>query len=434
MKLNFRRSNEIVEKAKKIMPGGVNSPVRSFSSVGGNPFVASKAEGPYLYDVDQNRYIDLVGSWGPMIHGHLNPQIIEAIEAAVGKSTSFGVTSVPEVRLCEKMVELVPSVEMIRLVNSGTEACMSAIRLARAYTKRNLILKFEGHYHGHGDSFLVSAGSGLATLGMSASAGVTEQCSHETIVIPFNNSEALENCFSKYGNQIAGTILELVTGNMGVVVPSADYIHLLRELCTKHSALMIADEVMTGFRLSMKGAQGLYNVEPDLSCFGKVIGGGLPVGAYGGKQEIMSIVAPLGPMYQAGTLSGNPLASAAGLKCLELIQEDEKLFFQTLDSRGSNLADYLRAHIEHKDYPVSIAQAGSMLTVFFRKDLPKNYQEAKESNTQLFSKFFWALLERGVYYPPSQFEACFLSMAHDQEIMDRVAGAICEALDESFKN
>lgn len=430
--LKMSKSNAWMERAKKVMPGGVSSPVRSFASVGGHPFVAAKAKGAYIYDVDGNQYIDLVGSWGPLIHGHRHPEIESAIKQAMEDGVSYGVTSSPEIKLCEKIVEFVESVDLVRLVNSGTEACMSAIRAARAYTGKDLIVKFDGHYHGHADSFLVAAGSGLATLGMSASKGVPQSVSERTIVIPFNNREAVEECFKTHGDQIAGVMMEVVTGNMGVVAPDLQFMQALRSNCDKHNSVLIFDEVMTGFRLSKSGAQGLYGFTPDLSCFGKVIGGGLPVGAYGGKKEIMQIVAPLGPMYQAGTLSGNPLGSAAGLKSLELMEEAGDLFFQSLDAKAFEWKSRLEAHIDHHQYPVCVAQIGSMVTVFFRSELPTCYAEAKECDLDQFSQFFWALMKRGIYYPPSQFEACFLSSQHDSEIIERVAQASCDALDEVF--
>lgn len=434
MKLNFTKSNQWMEESKKVMPGGVSSPVRSFNSVGGSPFVASHAQGPYVFDVDGNRFIDLVCSWGPLIHGYNHPDIHKKIESVLAKASSFGITSVPEIQLTKKVVECIPSIEMLRLVNSGTEACMSALRLARAATKRNLIVKFDGHYHGHADSFLVAAGSGLATLGMSASAGVTTTVSKDTVVIPFNDSQAVEECFKKFGDQIAGVMLEVVTGNMGTVLPDPAFLQSLRSHCDRYKSILIFDEVMTGFRLSLSGAQGIFGIQPDLTCLGKIIGGGLPVGAYGGRKDLMELVAPLGPMYQAGTLSGNPLGSAAGLRSIELIQEyGADLFYKTLDSAGNEWRSLLEAHIQHRSYPVSVEQVGSMFTIFFMPEKPKNYSDAKNCDTDRFKKFFWALLEKGVYYPPSQFEACFLSMAHSEEIMDEVARASIEALDKAFE-
>lgn len=432
MTLRNNRSAEYFEKAVRYMPGGVSSPVRSFGSVGGQAFVASCGEGPYLTDIDGNRYIDLVGSWGPLIHGHRAAPVVDAIEQALKKGVSFGVNCEDELRLSSLIVEKIPSVDMLRFVNSGTEACMSSIRVARAATKRDLIIKFEGHYHGHADSFLVSAGSGLATFGTSASAGVAEQTSSTTLSLPFNSTEALDQAFSEYGDRIAGVILEVVSGNMGVVLPDQEFLQKLRSWCTKNSSVLIFDEVMTGFRLSFAGAQGVYGIEPDLSCFGKVIGGGLPVGAYGGKEELMKLISPVGPVYQAGTLSGNPLGMAAGRASLELILEDEVLFYQQLDSIGSQLKAALESHIAHNSYPVSVSQIGSMLTLFFRSSKPQNFSEAKESDGEAFKKFFWALLKRGIYYPPSQFEACFLSSCHGSEILEELCEKSVDALDEVF--
>jgi len=419
--------------SRSLMPGGVSSPVRSFKSVGGQAFVARQGTGPYLYDVDGNKFIDLVCSWGPLIHGHNHPRIVESITEALKDGVSFGVTSEPEIKLCQRVIEMVPGLEMLRLVNSGTEACMSAIRLARAYTGRNLILKFEGNYHGHADSFLISAGSGLATMGVAGSAGISDDIVHSTLVSEFNDIERLEKCFVEHGKNIAGAIVEPVAGNMGVVRPSMEFLSSLRSLTEKYGAVLIFDEVMTGFRLSSSGAQGIYNIQPDLSCFGKVIGGGLPVGAYGGKSNLMKLVSPLGPMYQAGTLSGNPLAAAAGLASLELILDDKRNFYQFLDAIGAHWKSYLEAHIKHKSYPVCVEQIGSMLTLFFCEKLPRNYQEAKACDLDRFKRFFWALLERGVYYPQSQFESCFLSSAHTEEIMERVAEASIGALDVAFE-
>lgn len=428
----WTRSKKLYESAKKIIPGGVNSPVRSFRSVGGNPFVASHGKGPFIFDVDGNRYIDLVCSWGPLIHGHCHPEISQSISRALEKGVSFGISCELEYKLCEKIVRSVPSVEMIRLVSSGTEACLSAVRLARAHTQRSLILKFNGHYHGHADFFLVAAGSGLATMGISDSAGVTPESISSTLVAEFNSTEALEAVFKTYGDQLAGVILEVVSGNMGVVAPQPRFLSRLRELCTQHSTVLIFDEVMTGFRLSKAGAQGLYPVQPDLSCFGKVIGGGLPVGAYGGKREIMEKVAPAGSMYQAGTLSGNPLGAAAGVASLELIERGESEFYQRLDSFASEWANHIQAHIDHRSYPAVISQVGSMVTLFFAEKRPENFSEAKAANLESFKKFFWAMIQRGVYYPPSQFEAAFLSSQHESSIMEQVAEATVESLDEVF--
>lgn len=427
----FPKSEEILERARKILPGGVNSPVRSFQSVGGKAFVASHGQGPYIFDIDRNRYIDLVCSWGPLIHGHAHPEILEALRRRMEAGLSFGVSSEIELQLSEKISKAVPSMEMLRLVNSGTEACMSVIRLARAYTGRRIIVKFEGHYHGHSDSFLVAAGSGLATLGVSSSAGVDQT---QTIVLPFNDVEALELTFNKFGQEIAAVILEVVAGNMGLVLPDLSFLQKLRSITQSHGSLLIFDEVITGFRLSWGGAQGLYGITPELSCFGKTIGGGLPVGAYGGKREIMSLVSPLGPVYQAGTLSGNPLAAQAGLTTLEMIEREADLFYQRLDSLTAEWASLLKSHIEHKGYPVSVVQCGSLLSVFFRPEPPRNFKEVKESDIGRFQSFFWKLIDLGVYFPPSAFETCFISAAHDEKVIEELSKACISALDACYKN
>jgi glutamate-1-semialdehyde 2,1-aminomutase len=425
----WKSSQRFMERAMKVLPGGVNSPVRSFRSVGGRPFVAVRGEGPSIFDLDGNSYIDLVGSWGPLILGHRDERVLQAIESALKNGFSFGITSEPEVLLAEKICSAVPSMEMLRLVSSGTEACMSVIRLARAFTKRRLILKFDGHYHGHADSFLIAAGSGLATLGLED----LKNQHLETIVIPFNDVEALQACFQKYGELLAGVILEVVTGNMGVVLPDPHFLKELRHLCSKSGSLLIFDEVMTGFRLSWRGAQGIYSIDPDLSCFGKIIGGGMPVGAYGGRRDIMSHIAPLGSVYQAGTLSGNPVACTAGLRTLEIIEAEGNLFYQKLDSMTAQWASELKAHIHHRSLPVSIVQMGSMLSIFFRQKPPRNFQEAKESDIDRFNKFFWALIDRGVYFPPSAFESCFVSIVHDQ-VLEPLVEASLSALDEVFSS
>lgn len=430
--MNHVRSEALLAHARRIIPGGVNSPVRSFKHVGGHAFVAREADGAFITDVDGNRYIDLVCSWGALIHGHNHPRIREAINEALKKGTSYGITCEKEIELCETLTKHVSGLEMVRLVNSGTEATMSAARLARGVTGKDIMIKFDGCYHGHGDSFLVGAGSGVANLPVSESAGVTQNILEDTVVLPFNDVKALELAFQKLEGRIAGAILEVVCGNMGVIAPEHDFLTKLRELTQEHKAVLIFDEVMTGFRLSLSGAQGIYGVQPDLITLGKIIGGGLPVGAYGGRADLMEKVAPLGPVYQAGTLSGNPLSCAAGLASLQLILENQKFIYQSLDAYATEARSRLSAHIKHKGYPVSVAQVGSMLTIFFRSELPKNYTEAKNIDQDKFKKFFWALMKRGVYYPPSAFEACFLSTAHDQEIMDKVIEASKAALDEAF--
>ncbi|MDB5039109.1 MAG: hemL [Bacteriovoracaceae bacterium] len=430
----FEKSEAILNRARRVTPGGVSSPVRSFKHVGGNAFVAKHGDGAYLFDVDGNKYIDLVCSWGALIHGHNHPRIRTAIEQVLQSGTSFGITSEKEVELCELLTKSVAGLQMVRLVNSGTEACMSALRLARGATKRDLIIKFDGCYHGHGDSFLVGAGSGVASLPVSESAGVTEKTLEDTIVLPFNDVEALEATFKARDGEIAGAILEVVCGNIGVIAPEPEFLSALRSLTQKSKSILIFDEVMTGFRLSLSGAQNLYGISPDLICLGKIIGGGLPVGAYGGRADLMEHIAPLGSVYQAGTLSGNPLGCAAGIASLELILENEKFFYQALDAYGSEWKSQMDSHIASKGYAASVAQIGSMISVFFTPDLPRNYADVKTADKGRFKKFFWALMKQGVYYPPSPFEACFLSIAHDHEIMEKVTEASFLALDEAFRD
>jgi glutamate-1-semialdehyde 2,1-aminomutase len=431
--MNFTESQTILNRSRQVTPGGVNSPVRSFKHVGGNAFVAKRGEGPYIYDVDGNKFIDLVCSWGALIHGHNHPRIRLAIQSALEDGTSFGITCKKEVELCEALTRSVSGLQMVRLVNSGTEACMSAIRLARGVTGRDIIVKFDGCYHGHGDSFLVGAGSGVAALPVSESAGVTKKILQDTVVLPFNDIKAAEATFDRLDGQIAGVILEVVCGNVGVIAPDPEFLLALRTLTQKSKSLLIFDEVMTGFRLSLNGAQGLYGIQPDLITLGKIIGGGLPVGAYGGRAELMQSVAPLGAVYQAGTLSGNPLSAAAGLASVELILENERFLYQSLDAYAHEWKSQLDAHIKWKGYPASVAQMGSMVSVFFTPTLPRNYDDVKKIDKEKFKKFFWGLMERGVYYPPSPFEACFLSVAHDQEIIEKVSEASRAALDEAFR-
>lgn len=431
--MNHERSKQILDLAQKHLPGGVNSPVRSFRSVGGNPFVATHGDGPHIFDVDQNKYIDLVGSWGALIHGHNHPYIRSAIEQALWKGTSFGITCEKEIELCNLLTETYPGLEMVRLVSSGTEACMSAIRLARGATGRNLIVKFDGNYHGHADSFLAGAGSGVATLQVAGSLGVTEGTLKDTIVLPFNDTQAVENIFSEFGSKIACVILEVVCGNIGVVLPTADFLMSLRRLTEKSGSLLIFDEVMTGYRLSLQGAQGLFHIRPDLVTLGKVIGGGMPVGAYGGRADLMKHIAPLGGVYQAGTLSGNPLGAAAGVASLQLILQNEKLFYQSLDHYASEWKAQLESHIKFRGYEACVVQAGSMVSIFFCEHAPKNYADVKASQTQRFNKFFWKMMELGVYFPPSAFESSFLSAAHTAPIMEKVSDASMKALDHAFE-
>ncbi|MCX7760737.1 MAG: glutamate-1-semialdehyde 2,1-aminomutase [Hydrogenothermaceae bacterium] len=412
----MERSRELFKEAQKYLVGGVNSPVRAFKSVGSEPLFINRGKGSRIWDEDGNEYIDYVLSWGPLILGHAHDQILNAIKQIANFGTSFGAPTKIEVDMAKEVVDAVKSVEMVRFVNSGTEATMSAIRLARGYTKRKHIVKFDGCYHGHGDSLLVSAGSGVATLGIPGTPGIPEELAKLTIVLPYNNIEAVEETFKKYGEDIACVIIEPVAGNMGVVAPSKEYHQKLRQITRDYGALLIFDEVMTGFRLAYGGAQELYNIDPDITTFGKVIGGGLPVGAYGGKREIMEYVAPVGPVYQAGTLSGNPLAMAAGLAQLKLLKELNP--YQELDKKGKVLEDGIKEISKLTGKPITVNRVGSMITAFFTDKEVLDFQTAKTSDTQLFAKFFRGLIEEGVYLPASQFEAFFLSTAHSNSDLE----------------
>src|SRR5690242_5712191 len=415
-------NRELFQRAQRLMPGGVNSPVRAFNSVGGEPFFTARADGAYLWDVEGKRYIDYVGSWGPMIVGHNHPHVREAVERAVRDGLSFGTPSPAEVTMAETITRLVPSVEMVRMVNSGTEATMSAIRLARGATGRSKIVKFEGCYHGHGDSFLVKAGSGALTFGVPRSPGVPKAAADLTLTLPYNDLAAAEALFAEQGADIAGLIIEPVAGNMNCIPPKDGYLQGLRELCTRHGAVLIFDEVMTGFRVSLGGAQAHYGVVPDLTTFGKVIGGGMPVGAYGGRRELMEQVAPSGPIYQAGTLSGNPVAMAAGLAMLELVQAPG--FHDALGARTRLLCDGLQAVADSEGVPFSTNRVGGMFGLFFTAKQVGSYAEATAADTGLFNRFFHGMLERGVYLAPSAFEAGFLSSAHsEQDIADTLEAA-----------
>jgi glutamate-1-semialdehyde 2,1-aminomutase len=391
----------------------VNSPVRAFQAVGGTPRFIESAQGCRLLDVDGNEYIDYVGSWGPMILGHAHPKVVAQIHKATSGGTSYGAPTEPEISLAEKIVALVPSVDKVRLVNSGTEATMTALRLARGFTGRPLILKFDGCYHGHSDSFLIQAGSGIATLGLPNSPGVPSEVTEQTISLPFNRIEAVKAAFDRYPGQIAAVIFEPVTGNMGVIVPPREYLSQLFELAQADGALVIFDEVMTGFRLAPGGAQELFSLRPDLTCMGKVVGGGLPIGAIGGRSEIMDLIAPLGPVYQAGTLSGNPLAVAAGLETLKILEEEEP--FGLLEVRTKRLCDGLRSSAHEAGIEVQVQSCGSMFTIFFASEPVTDFESAKKSDTKRFGNFFQRMLEKGVYLAPSQFEACFVSLAHDED-------------------
>ena len=416
------RSRELFQIAKDLIPGGVNSPVRSFSAVGGKPIFIRRGEGAYLIDVDGNRYIDYVLSWGPLILGHANPAVIEALARAAAAGTSYGAPSELETELARSIMEFMPGIEMIRFVNSGTEATMSALRLARAFTGRKKIVKFEGCYHGHADMLLVKAGSGVATLGLPNSPGVPPGAVHDTLVASYNDLESVRELFQARSEQIAAVIVEPVAGNMGVVAPAPGFLDGLRELTARDGALLVFDEVMTGFRVSAGGAQGLYNVAPDLTTLGKVIGGGLPVGAYGGKKEIMEMVAPAGPMYQAGTLSGNPLAMTAGIETLKQLREAS--LWQLMEADLSMLTKGLGALAQEIGIPLQLARVGSMFSAFFTQDLPHDWEGVKTCDTKRFARYFREMLSRGVYLAPSQFEAGFFSAAHrEREVQDTLQAA-----------
>ncbi len=408
--MNQQISQKLFERAKQSIPGGVNSPVRAYRSVGGTPPFIARGQGPRVWDADGNEFIDYVCSWGPLLLGHRPPPVIEAIELALEIGTSFGAPTEREIELAELIRSLVPSVEMVRLVNSGTEASMSALRVARGFTGRDVTIKFEGCYHGHVDSLLVKAGSGVATLGLPDSPGVPKGFSDTTIALPFNSVEAVETTFRERGDQIAAIIVEPVVGNMGCVPPAPGYLEALRTLCTHYGALLIFDEVMTGFRVAAGGAQQLFGIKPDLTVMGKVIGGGLPIAAYGGRQDIMTHIAPLGPIYQAGTLSGNPLAVSAGIAMLRYIQANPGLYDE-LDRKARRLA-------EAAPDGITVNRVGSMFTWFFTDRPVTDYESAKRADTARFRKFFHRMLERGIYLPPSQFEAAFVSTAHADADID----------------
>ncbi|HEY4090707.1 MAG TPA: glutamate-1-semialdehyde 2,1-aminomutase [Luteibacter sp.] len=409
-------NHELFARARQLMPGGVNSPVRAFKSVGGEPFFTARADGPYLWDVEGKRYIDYVGSWGPMIAGHNHPAVRDAVIKAAHDGLSFGTPSPAEVTMAETIVTLVPSIDMVRMVNSGTEATMSAIRLARGATGRNKIVKFEGCYHGHGDSFLVKAGSGALTFGVPTSPGVPKAAADLTLTLPYNDIDAAKALFAEHGADIAGLIIEPVAGNMNCIPPKDGYLNALRELCTAHGALLIFDEVMTGFRVALGGAQAYYGITPDLTCFGKVIGGGMPVGAYGGRRDLMEQVAPAGPVYQAGTLSGNPVAMAAGLAMLGLIQAPG--FYEDLAARTAKLTDGIAAAAKKHGIPFSVNRVGAMFGLFFTSEKVESYTQATAADVTAFNAFFHGMLERGVYLAPSAFEAGFVSSAHSDAVID----------------
>src|SRR5580704_13451629 len=420
------RSTEIFERGKKTLVGGVDSPVRAFRAVGGTPLVIDHALGTRLYDVDGREYLDYVCSWGALILGHAHPDVVAAVSDQAGRGTSYGMTSPLEIELGEKITRAVPSVEMVRFVSSGTEAAMSAVRLARAFTERDLVIKFEGCYHGHSDGFLSEAGSGLATLGIAACPGVPEAFARLTLNTPYNDLAGVEKLFRQHGGKIAAIIVEPVAANMGVVAPAPGFLLGLREISKGEGALLIFDEVITGFRMAYGGAQAVYGIDPDLTVMGKIIGGGLPVAAYGGKRHIMERVAPLGPVYQAGTLSGNPLAMRAGLATLPRLEAPG--FYDAVNRRTQQLAEGFRSALKEAGVTGQVNVAGSLLTVFFCEQLVHNYNDAKKSDTKEFAKFFQEMLERGIFLPPSQYEALFVSAAHTDADIDRTITAARESL------
>ncbi len=427
-KLNFTRSQQLHDRAVKSIVGGVNSPARAFTSVGGDPLFIEKAGGCWIWDADGNRYIDYICSWGPMIAGHAHPEIIRAVTEAASRGTSFGASTEIELQLAEKIHDMMPSIELMRMVNSGTEATMSALRLARGYTGRSKVIKFSGCYHGHGDSFLIKAGSGALTLGIPDSSGITQGTSRDTLVAEYNNLDQVREIVVGNNEQIAAIIVEPVAGNMGTVPPSPGFLEGLRELADAEGIVLIFDEVMTGFRLSRAGAQGLYGVIPDITTLGKIVGGGMPVGAYGGRADIMSILAPLGPVYQAGTLSGNPLAMAAGLATLNLIDNDET--YSQLEYTGKILTEGLSNAAEDSGTALTVNRVGSMFTMFFTEHPITDYQSASRSDTGMFSRFFRSMLHHGILLPPSQFEAGFISTKHDSEAITTTIHAALEAFGE----
>ena len=417
---SFVNSLAAFAKARTLMPGGVSSPVRAFKAVGGTPLFVKEGRGCHITDVDGNTYIDYVASYGPLIAGHAHERVVAALSKAIGRGTSYGAPTEYETQLAAMITGALPSVQMLRFVNSGTEATMSAIRLARAATGRDLIVKCIGCYHGHADGLLVEAGSGALTLGTPSSPGIPKSIAGNTVLVPYNDLRAASEVFEKYPKKLAAFLIEPVAGNMGVIPPAADYLQGLRQLCDDDGALLIFDEVMTGFRVAWGGAQILYNVKPDLTCLGKVIGGGLPVGAYGGRRDLMEMISPSGPVYQAGTLSGNPLAMTAGIATLEILKESGA--YETLETRSNMLADGLSTAAAESKIPVAINRVGSMLSVFFTRRAGatvRNYADATSSDTQAYAKFFHAMLDNGIYLPPSQYEAWFVGLAHSDEIIEQ---------------
>lgn len=418
-------NDSLFERARQSIPGGVNSPVRAFGSVGGSPRFMARANGCHMWDVDGKRYIDYIGSWGPMILGHNHPAIIEAVHKAVDNGLTFGCATEREIEIAEEIRRIMPSIEEVRLVSSGTEAGMSAIRLARGYTGRNKIIKFEGCYHGHSDSLLVKAGSGMLTFGNPSSAGVPASVTEHTLVLEYNNPQQLEDAFKRFGDDIACVIVEAVAGNMNMVPGTPEFIHAMRDLCTQYGALLIVDEVMTGFRVALHGAQSLYGVTPDITMFGKVIGGGMPIAAFGGRREVMEKIAPCGPVYQAGTLSGNPVAVACGLATLKLIQEEG--FYERLGAQTTKLITGLKAAADAEGIPFSAQSIGGMFGLYFLPQLPTGFADVMKSDGKRFNLFFHEMLNRGIYLAPSLYEAGFVSIAHDDAAIEETIAAAKEA-------
>ncbi len=430
MTLVLERSRSLQLRAETLIPGGVDSPVRAFRSVGGDPPFVERAEGAYLYDADGNRYIDFFGSWGPMILGHAAPVVVEAVREAAGKGTSFGASTAAEAELASLIQQAVPSMQKMRFVSSGTEAVMSAIRVARAFTERKRILKFEGCYHGHSDALLVKAGSGVATLGIPGSAGIPVETTQFTTAIRYNDIAEVEQVFARHPGEIACIILEAVVGNAGTIVPQPGFLQALRDICTREGTLLIFDEVMTGFRVALGGAQALYGVTPDMTTLGKIIGGGLPVGAFGGRAEIMDLLAPLGPVYQAGTLSGNPLAMAAGIAALRELLAGGDAFYSTLGETTRRIAEGVAEVARQAGIPMYTARVGSMFTWFFQEGPVHNFEDAAKSDIARFGQFHRGMLERGIWLPPSQFEAAFVSCVHGDKEVETTIKAAAEVFSE----
>ncbi|WP_158793089.1 glutamate-1-semialdehyde 2,1-aminomutase [Granulicella sp. L60] len=428
MSRNLTRSRQLQLRAERFLPGGVDSPVRAFRAVGGDPPFVTRAEGAYLHDADGNRYLDFFGSWGPMILGHAFPPVVEAIQQAAAKGASFGASTAAEADLAELVTRCFPSVEKLRFVSSGTEACMSAVRLARGFTGRNFVVKFEGCYHGHSDAMLVKAGSGVATLGIPGSAGVPVETAMHTLALPFNDLEAVRTVFAARGAEIACVIVEPVVGNAGTIAPAAGYLQGLREITAEYGSLLILDEVMTGFRLSLGGAQQVYGVTPDLTTLGKIIGGGLPCGAFGGRADVMEFLAPLGPVYQAGTLSGNPLAMAAGIATLQHLLDHEEAVYGGLETTTARIAEGVAMVAREAGVPLTVNRVGSMFTWFFTPQVVTDFASAATSDTAAFGRFHRAMLDAGVWLPPSQFEAAFVSTAHGEAEIGMVLEAARSAL------